>query len=65
MNNNDLVAKLWKLCDNLRGYHTYDITPSEWRTDVKAMDQVQRKGGTLTTRARFIVTPDKPQLHEA
>ena len=54
-----------KLCDNLRGYHTYDITPSEWRTDVKAMDQVQRKGGTLTTRARFIVTPDKPQLHEA
>ncbi|MEL1263343.1 alkaline phosphatase D family protein [Pseudoxanthomonas putridarboris] len=54
-----------KLCDNLRGYHLYEIGAKEWRTDVKAMDQVQRKGGELRTRASFVVTPDRPKLHKA
>jgi len=54
-----------KLVDDLRGYHAFDITPKQWRTDVKVMDQVQRKGGKLTTRASFVVEPHKPQLHEA
>ncbi|MGY0650389.1 alkaline phosphatase D family protein [Luteimonas sp. A537] len=54
-----------KMADNLRGYHTFDITPHEWRAEVKVMDQVQRKGGTLRTRARFVVTPDRAKLHEA
>ena len=49
--------------DNLRGYHLHDITAREWRTDVKVMDQVQRRGGKLGTRASFVVTPDQPRLH--
>lgn len=54
-----------KLCDNLRGYHLHEIRAKEWRADVKVMDQVQRKGGHLATRARFVVAPDKPELHRA
>lgn len=54
-----------KLVDDLRGYHTFDITPNEWRTDVKAMDRVQRKGGTPTTRASFVVEPHQPRMHDA
>jgi len=54
-----------KLVDDLRGYHTYEITPDQWRTDVKAMDQVQRKGGKLTTRASFVVEPHEPRIHKA
>jgi alkaline phosphatase D len=54
-----------KLADNLRGYHVHDITPQIWRADVKVMDQVQRKGGKLTTRASFAVEPHTPKLHEA
>lgn len=46
-----------------RGYQTFDITPSEWRTDVKVMDRVQAPGGALSTLARFAVAPDEPRLH--
>lgn len=53
-----------KLMDNLRGYHLHDITAREWRADVKAMDQVQRQGGNLRTRATFLVSPDQPKLHQ-
>jgi len=54
-----------KLVDNLRGYHLHEITPDVWRADVKVMDQVQRKGGKLTTRASFAVEPHEPKLHQA
>lgn len=54
-----------KLADNLRGYHLHDITPQAWRADIKVMDQVQRKGGRLSTRASFVVEPHAPRLHEA
>lgn len=52
------------LMNQQRGYQTFDITPTEWRTDVKVMDKVQRPGGAITTLARFVVTPDKAGLHE-
>lgn len=51
------------MANDLRGYHTYDIGPREWRTDVKVMDKVQSPGGKLSTLARFAVTPDKAGLH--
>ena len=51
------------LLNDQRGYQTYDITPKEWRTDVKVMDRVQSPGGKLDTLARFAVTPDKAELH--
>ncbi len=54
-----------KHCDNLRGYHLHDISAREWRTQLRVMDQVQRKGGSISTCGSFVVTPDKAALHEA
>jgi alkaline phosphatase D len=51
------------LINQQRGYQTFDISPKEWRTDVKVMDQVQAPGGKLRTLARFAVSPDKAELH--
>ncbi|HVJ02648.1 MAG TPA: alkaline phosphatase D family protein [Sphingomonas sp.] len=55
------VGLLW----NQRGYQTHEITPREWRTELKVLDRVQTPGGALSTLARFAVTPDKPGLHRA
>jgi len=52
-----------KLVDNLRGYHTFDVTPQAWRTDVRVLDRVTRPGGKLSTRASFVVEPHAPKLH--
>jgi alkaline phosphatase D len=46
-----------------RGYQTFDITPNEWRTDVKVLDRVTSPGGRLSTLARFAVTPERAALH--
>ena len=51
------------LVNDLRGYQVHDVTARQWTTDVKAMDQVQRKGGRIRTLARFAVHPDRPRLH--
>jgi len=48
-----------------RGYQTHDITPKEWRTDLKVMDQVQSPGGRISTLARYSVTPDAAKLHRS
>ena len=53
------------LLNDQRGYQTFDITPLEWRTDVKVMDRVQTPGGALSTLVRFAVNPDRPELHKA
>ena len=54
-----------RLLRQQRGYQTFDITPTEWRTDIKVMDKVQSPDGRLSTLARFAVTPDAPGLHTA
>lgn len=46
-----------------RGYQTHDITPTEWRTDVKIIDRVQSPGGQMSTLARFGLTPNETKLH--
>ncbi|MCE7031463.1 alkaline phosphatase D family protein [Lysobacter sp. GX 14042] len=51
------------LVNDLRGYQVHEVSADQWRTEVKAMDQVQRKGGRIRTVARFAVSPDRPQLH--
>lgn len=51
------------LLNSQRGYQTFDITPTEWRTDLKVMDKVQSPGGRISTLARFSVRPDAPTLH--
>jgi alkaline phosphatase D len=48
-----------------RGYHLFDITPKQWTTDVKAMDRVETPGGSISSLAKFAVTPDAARLHEA
>lgn len=53
------------LHSNQRGYQIFDVTPNEWRTDVKVLDRVTSPGGRLSTLARFAVTPDKSALHKA
>lgn len=45
-----------------RGYQLFEITPKEWRTDVKVMDQVEQPGGQISTLAKYVVTPDAPLL---
>ncbi|RZI98645.1 MAG: alkaline phosphatase [Brevundimonas sp.] len=48
-----------------RGYQTFDITPTEWRTDVKIIDKVQSPGGRFSTLASYTVTPDASRLHRS
>ena len=54
-----------KAIDNLRGYHLHEISSQQWRTDIRVMDQVQRKGGQMTTRSSWIVEPHQPTVHRA
>jgi len=54
-----------KMTDNVRGYHLFDITPQRWKTDVKAMDQVEAPGGKIGTSASYVATPDRSELHKA
>jgi alkaline phosphatase D len=53
------------LLNNQRGYQTHEITPKEWRTEVKVLDRVQTPGGQLSTLARFVVTPNEAKPHKA
>lgn len=48
-----------------RGYQVFDITPKQWTTDVKVMDEVQKPGGAIRTLMRYEVAPDAPQLHRS
>lgn len=48
------------LMNRQRGYQTFDITPSQWRTDVKVLDKVQSAGDRFSTLARFTIAPDTP-----
>lgn len=54
-----------KLFNNQRGYQLFDITAERWRTDIKVLDQVEQRGGKLSTLASFAVTPDRAALHRA
>ncbi|MBO9715381.1 MAG: alkaline phosphatase D family protein [Pseudoxanthomonas sp.] len=48
-----------------RGYQLFDITPTQWTTEVKAMDYVDRPGSPIRTLQRFVVAPDRPKLERA
>ena len=61
MRNNPHVA----LFEDQRGYQVFDITKERWLTQIKGVDQVSRRGGTLSTLATFAVTPDRAKLHRA
>lgn len=38
-----------------RGYAVCDVTPERWQTEFKVLDKVSERGGTLSTRATFVV----------
>lgn len=46
-----------------RGYQLFDITPEEWRTEVKVMDGVEQPGGHISTLQKYVVAPSSPVLH--
>ncbi len=43
-----------------RGYMRCTLTPSTWRTDYMVIDFVDRPGGTVSTRASFVVEAGQP-----
>jgi alkaline phosphatase D len=45
-----------------RGYQVFDITPAQWTTDVKVIDQVERPGGTISTIQRYAVAPGRAKV---
>jgi alkaline phosphatase D len=52
-----------RLANAQRGYQLFDVSPTEWRTQVKVVDRVQTSGGSLSTLARFSVRPDHSELY--
>lgn len=54
-----------RLVNNQRGYHLCTITPDSWRTEVRAMNQVDRQGGDIGTLATFHVDPARPGVESA
>lgn len=47
-----------------RGYQTFDIGRSHWRTDVWTLDQVTTPNGKLSRRASFVVERGQVGLHQ-
>jgi alkaline phosphatase D len=47
-----------------RGYQTFEIRRSHWRTDVWTLDQVTTPTGKLSRRASFIVERGEVSLHQ-
>jgi alkaline phosphatase D len=48
-----------------RGYVSCTVTPTEWRSDYRAVDYVSRKGSPIGTRASFTVAAGQPGLHKS
>ena len=47
-----------------RGYILCDVTPKQWRSDYRVVDQVTRPGGKTASRASFVVESGHPIIHE-
>lgn len=54
-----------KLMSLQRGYQVYEATPEQWSTEVKVMDFVGRPGGSISTLAKFAVSPHTPTIEKA
>lgn len=48
-----------------RGYQIYDVTQQQWITEIKVIDTVGRRGGRMSTLARYAVDPARPKLEKA
>ena len=54
-----------KLMNNQRGYLVCEVGRDTWLSEMKVVDQVERPGGALSTRARFAVERGRPGLKPA
>jgi alkaline phosphatase D len=45
-----------------RGYVSCTVTPRDWRSDYRVIDQVVKPGGEISTRASFVVEAGRPGL---
>jgi len=45
-----------------RGYQLFNITPDQWRTDVKVLDKVSERGGAIRTERCYAVEQGRPKL---
>lgn len=50
---------------NQRGYTLCDVTPDVWHADMKVLDKVSNRNGTLSTYAAFDIDHGKPGLQRA
>ena len=48
-----------------RGYQVFEITPRQWTTHIKVIDQVERHGGAMSTLQRYAVEPGRAKLERA
>jgi len=48
------------MANGQRGYHTFTITPREWRTDIMKVDKVSDHSGQLSRLASFTVEAGSP-----
>ncbi|HEX2130366.1 MAG TPA: alkaline phosphatase D family protein [Actinophytocola sp.] len=54
-----------KFFNGQRGYVRCRADADEWRADYLVLDRVTQPGGTMSTRASFVVEPGRPELQEA
>jgi alkaline phosphatase D len=45
-----------------RGYVSCTVTPQDWRSDYRVMDQVVKPGGEIATRVSFVVEAGQPGM---
>ena len=52
-----------RLVNAQRGFQVFDVSPTEWTTQVKVVDRVQSPDGSLSTLGRFSVRPHRSELN--
>jgi alkaline phosphatase D len=53
-----------KFYNGQRGYVTATVTPDTWTSEYKVVDKVSEPGGSLSTRATFVVESGSPGAQE-
>lgn len=48
------------LANGQRGYHVFNVTPNEWRTDIMKVDKVSDHSGQLSRLASFTIESGSP-----
>lgn len=48
-----------------RGYLLFDVEPKTWHADLRVVDQVFTPGGHISTLARYVVEPGRPEAVRA